>query len=191
MDYLSLITPEHRNQPKFIAWLSVDLGIIQDVQNLLRSISQEFDIDRAVGAQLDAVGQILSTPRKLPFQPTGGISPIMPDANYRVVLRAMIAEAHFDGTAPGLYQLFQTVLGDTGLYFAVIDNQDMTMSVLVYGVTSSLVKDELEHGLIVPKPESVAININVTENKIFAWGLQNEMFAGWGTGYWIIQNGVK
>lgn len=117
-------------------------------------------------------------------------SPVMNDTNYRVVLRAVIAEAHFDGTAPSLYQLFQTVLGDTGLYFAVTDNQDMTLSVIVFGVTSSLIADELEHGLIVPRPEGVALALNVTSNKVFAWGIQNTIFDGWGAGYWLMRNEV-
>lgn len=191
MDYLSLITPEHRGQSKFTAWLTAALSMIQDAQKLLNALPSHYDVDRAVGAQLDSVGTMLDTPRKLPFQPSNNVSPVMDDANYRMVLKAIIAESHFDGTMPGLYQLFQTALGNTGLLFAVKDNQDMTMSVYVYGATASLIKDELEHGFIVPRPEGVAIQITVTENKIFAWGISNEMFAGWGSGHWLIQGGAK
>lgn len=191
MDYSNLITPQHRVQPKFMAWLSAALNPIQDTQNLLNNLSSYYDIDRAVGAQLDSIGVQLGTSRKLPFQPSNSVSPVMDDTNYRLVLKAIIAEAHFDGTMPGLYQLFQTALGNTGLLFAVKDNQDMTLTVYVYGKTSSLIKDELEHGFIVPRPEGVAININVSENKIFAWGIGNEMFSGWGSGHWLMQGGVK
>ena len=189
MNYLDLITSEHRGQPKFIKWLTVALSMVEDSQKFLILLPFQYDIDRAVGKQLDSVGTSLGMLRRLSFQPSGGISPIMDDTNYRLVLRAMIAESHFDGTMPGLYNLFRTVLGDTGLYFAVIDNQDMTLSVIVYGSTTSLISDELEHGLIVPRPEGVAITINVTSNKVFSWGLDNEVFSGWGTGYWLKQGG--
>lgn len=187
MDYKTLITSEHQGQPKFMAWLTAATGMIEDAQRFLTGLYLQYDLDRAVGTQLDVVGASLGTPRKLPFQPSGGVSPIMPDQNYRLVLKAIIAESHFEGTVPGLYKLFQTVLGNTGLLFAVQDNQDMTISVYVYGVTSSLIEDELEHGLIIPKPEGVSVTINVTSNKIFSWGLDNAIFSGWGTGHWLMQ----
>ena len=188
MDYKTLITSEHRIQPKFMMWLTAATDMIEDVQKFLGSLYLQYDLDRAVGAQLDNIGERLGMPRRLPFQPSNGVSPIMPDSNYRLVLRAVIAESHFDGKIPSLYDLFQTVLGDTGLYFVVIDNQDMSVSVIVYGQTDSLIKDELEYGLIVPKSEGVAISINVTANKIFAWGLNNDIFSGWGTGSWLIRS---
>lgn len=189
MDYKTLITSEHQGQPKFMAWLTAATSMIEDAQKFLGSLYLQYDLDRAVGAQLDGLGDKLGMPRRLPFQPSEGVSPIMNDVNYRLVLRAVIVESHFDGTVPSLYNLFQTVLGGTGLYFAVIDNQNMSVSVIVYGQTDSLIKDELEHGLIVPKPEGVAVNINVTANKVFAWGVDNDVFSGWGTGYWLKQGG--
>lgn len=172
-----------------MAWLKSATDMLEDMQKFFASLYLQYDLDRAVGVQLDSIGASLGMPRRLPFQPLNGVSPIMPDTNYRLVLRAMVAESHFDGTMPGLYNLFQTVLGDTGLYFAVTDNQDMSMSVIVYGQTDSLIKDELENGLIVPKPEGVSVSINVTANKVFAWGIDNDVFSGWGTGYWLKQGG--
>lgn len=168
-----------------MAWLIASISMVEDVQHFLSNLYLQYDLDRAVGAQLDSIGEQLGMPRKLPFQPSGGVSPIMSDTNYRLVLRAVIAESHFDGTVSSLYNLFQTVLGGTGLYFIVIDNQDMSVSVIVYGQTDSLIKDELEHGLIVPRPEGVAISINVTADKIFAWGIDNDLFSGWGSGHWL------
>ena len=173
-----------------MAWLVAAIDMVEDVQRFLNNLYLQYDLDHAVGAQLDSIGGRLGMPRKLPFQPSGGVSPIMPDSNYRLVLRAGIVESHFDGTIPDLYNLFQTVLGGTGLYFAVIDNQNMSVSVIVYGQTDTLIKDELEHGLIVPKSEGVAVSINVTANKVFAWGVDNDVFSGWGTGYWLKQGGI-
>lgn len=187
MDYLSLITSEHQGQPKFTAWLNVALGMIQDAQNFAKQLYTIYDIDSAVGVQLDKLGETLGMPRRLPFQPSNNVSAIMDDATYRLVLRAVITEAHFDGTRKGLDNLFQTVLANTGLLFDITDNQDMSMSVIVFGVTTSLVSDLLTHGYIVPKPEGVSITINVTTNKVFAWGLDNEIYSGWGTGYWLIR----
>lgn len=189
MDYLSLITSEHRGQPKFTAWLNSVLGIVRGAKSLVDNLYTYYDIDRATGVQLDSIGQTLGMPRKLPFQPSNNVSAIMDDANYRIVLKAMIARAHFDGTVPGLYNLFQTVLSGTGLNFVVIDNQDMSLSVIAYGVTNSLIKDVLEQGYIVPHPEGVRISVSVVSSKIFSWGVSNDIFSGWGTGFWTIQTG--
>ena len=187
MDYLSLITSEHQGQPKFTAWLNAALGMIQDAQNFAASLYTRYDIDSAVGTQLDKIGEVLGRTRRLPFQPSNSASPIMDDVTYRLVLRAVVTEAHFDGTAESLYDLFQTVLTNTGLLFDITDNQDMSMSVIVFGTTTTLISDLLNHGYIVPKPEGVSITINVTTSKVFAWGLSNDIYSGWGTGYWLIR----
>ena len=185
MDYTKLVIPQHRIQPKFMEWLNVALDPLQSAQKLLTGLGDQFDLDRAVGAQLDRVGTVLGVSRKLPFQPTGNVSPVMEDANYRLILRAAVAKQHFDGTIPNLYGLLQTVLGNSGLYFVPIDNQDMTITVIVFGSVSSLVKDELEHGMIIPRPEGISMTVNVTANRVFSWGLENEVFGGWGESTWI------
>jgi hypothetical protein len=186
-DYLNLITSEHATKPKFIAWLTSALSIVNDIQNFLINFYTNYDLDTAVGVQLDALGVILNRPRLLPFQPSDGVSALMDDTTYRLVLKSTIAEAQFDGTAPGLYGLFQTALGNTGLYFYVQDNQDMSLNVIVYGVTTSIISDLISHGVIVPRPEGVNLIINITSNKIFTWGLETEAFGGWGEGYWLPQ----
>ena len=185
MDYTKLVIPQHRVQPKFMAWLNSALNPLLSAQRLLTSLRDQFDLDRAVGAQLDRVGTVLGVSRKLPFQPSGNVSPIMEDDNYRLILRAAVAKQHFDGTVPGLYDLLQTVLGNSGLYFVAVDNQDMSVTMIVFGEVSSLVKDELQQGMVIPRPEGVSMTINVTANKVFAWGLENEVFGGWGESTWI------
>lgn len=185
MNYTKLVIPQHRIQPKFMAWLNSALDPLLSAQRLMTSLRDQFDLDRAGGAQLDRVGTVLGVSRKLPFQPSGNVSPIMEDANYRLILRAAVAKQHFDGTVPGLYDVLQTVLGSTGLYFVAVDNQDMSVTMIVFGKVSSLVKDELQQGMVIPRPEGVSMTINVTANKVFAWGIENEVFGGWGESTWI------
>ena len=186
MDYKTLITSEHQGQPKFMAWLNAALGMIQDVQNLLASLPVEYDIDFAAGRQLDTLGLYLNLSRELAFQPSGKVSPVMNDEIYRLALKAKISQSHYDGTIPGMYDMFQEVFGSTKLHFSVIDNQNMSMSAVVYGATDSLTKDLINHGLIIPKPEGVSANIQATENKVFAWGMSSDIYGGWGDGYWLI-----
>jgi len=51
--YLNLVTSQHQNKPKFMAWLSNPLRILDDTAILANSFYSYFDIDRAIGAQLD------------------------------------------------------------------------------------------------------------------------------------------
>lgn len=185
MDYHELVIPEHRTKPKFLKWLDSAINPPISAQDTLNNLHNQFDIDKAVGVQLDRIGDILGVPRNLPFQPSDGISSVMLDENYRAILRAAIAKEHFNGTVPCMYSLMQLLLGKSGLYLIVIDNQDMSVEIIIFGKIDSLIKDEIEHGMIVPRPEGVSMTINITENKIFSWGLDNEVFSGWGNGYWL------
>ena len=54
--YLDLVTSEHQDQPMYIAFLSIFLQGQVDLMNLYATFPVLFDVDYAVGAQLDAVG---------------------------------------------------------------------------------------------------------------------------------------
>lgn len=189
-DYLALITSEHATQPKFIAWATALLTPIMDVQNFLADFYENYDIDSAVGPQLDVLGIYLNCPRRVTFQPSNGVSSNLDDDTYRILLKSKIAFNHFDGTLVSLYTLFQTALGNTGLYFGVQDNQNMSYQVVVFGATTSILQDLITHGYIIPRPEGVQLTVSVSTNKVFAFGAETDVFAGWGEGYWL-QQGVQ
>ena len=53
-EYLDVITSEHREQPKYMAMLSVYLEKLQHVVNILNAWNEHFHLEDAVGNQLDA-----------------------------------------------------------------------------------------------------------------------------------------
>src|SRR5258708_3554117 len=55
-DYLNLITSEFQGKPKFTATISADVAIPVRIQDLLTSMIPLFDVDLAVGSQLDTIG---------------------------------------------------------------------------------------------------------------------------------------
>lgn len=69
-DYLNLIPPPNRIQPKFMTWLSACLKPVVDTQNFVDEIIRAFDVETAQGKQLDIIGEILNRSRILNFQPT-------------------------------------------------------------------------------------------------------------------------
>jgi hypothetical protein len=159
-DYLSLVIPEHRSQTKFIAWLTAALDIILDIQSVLTDMKTYFDIDAAVGDQLDAIGVILGQSRLLDFQPTSG-SALLDDDNYRLVLRAKILRNQWDGTLSGYKSMMSTVL--SGYEAVIVDYQNMTIDVamVLLGSTNTLAGELLESGYLLPKPSGVATNFAV------------------------------
>jgi hypothetical protein len=69
--YISLITSLYRTKPKFIAWLTALLTPLCQTNSLLKNFDAAFDLDQAVGVQLDILGQLIGVSRTVQFQPPG------------------------------------------------------------------------------------------------------------------------
>jgi hypothetical protein len=65
--YLSKVPPLHVGRPKFRATLALTLQPFVDQQAFLEALPQAFDIDTAIGVQLDAVGGRLGRTRAVPI----------------------------------------------------------------------------------------------------------------------------
>lgn len=154
--YLKLVTSKHWDKPKFLAWLTANLDIIDDADTAIMAIDADFDIDSAVGNQLDVIGLLVGRSRTLDFQPSVA-SPTLDDATYTFVLKAKVAQNQWDGTILGLYRVWNTVFPITPL--SVKDNQDMTCDILFVSQDFTTLQRELiAHGYVIPKAQSVAFS---------------------------------
>jgi hypothetical protein len=124
-NYLALITPWNAIRPKFVATVAASVDPLVRIQGLLSELAQEFDLDEAVGVQLDAVGVRVGRSRKLttplrpfffswddatrgwdsgvwsgPYDTRYGIS-LLDDDTFRRLIRARILANVWDGTIPG------------------------------------------------------------------------------------------
>ena len=154
--YLDNITSQHRDKKKFIAWLSSSLTIIDHAYIMTKNIDNDFDLDNAIGIQIDMLGQSIGRQRTLTFQPLNGFSPIMDDETYRLVLKAKVAMNNWDGRTESAYEIWKNIFKDIGLQ--IQDNQDMSITAYVTGYVNQIRQDLIQHGYIVPKPEGVRIN---------------------------------
>lgn len=111
------------------------------------------------------------------------------DDIYRLILRARIAEAHFDGTVPSILQIFQTIFGKTGIVFFISDNQNMSCALTVFGATDSITRDLIMGGYVVPRPEGVNMSVQIPSTKVMAWDIQDKNWGGWDNGYWLPTQG--
>ena len=98
--YLNRITSEHKNKPKFMELVKARLEPFIDLCELLEDIDKSFDLDTASGAQLDIIGQYVGVSRLLDFQPNSADS-LLPDAYYRMLLKARISLNNWDGSIEG------------------------------------------------------------------------------------------
>jgi len=209
--YPGLVTSQHQ-QPRFTALVAVLTQPLVDAQALLASLPAAFDVDTAVGVQLDAVGlwagitRVLRVPLsgvyfawggegvgwaqgiwKGPYDPESGLTSL-PDDVFRRLIKARIAANAWDGSIPGAYNVWESAFADTGSIIMIQDNQDMSMVVGIAGMRPDAATQALLMGNYIPlKPEGVRVSwYAVTQDggPLMSWGCQSDGLAGWGAGRW-------
>jgi Protein of unknown function (DUF2612) len=181
--YLGLVTSQYQLAPRMMTWLASILQYLVDASNCAQTFTVNFDINTAVGVQLDLLGAIMNTPRLVPFQPSKGVSPILDDVTYRILLLATIAKSVWDGRVQSIYPVWGQLF--PGGKIIVVDNQDMSLTVLMSGTFTSITQDLIVNGLILPRPEGVLINYSFANLPVFGFDLNDPNFiSGFDTGFW-------
>lgn len=215
-DYLNLITSEYIEQPNFTSMISTDVSIPVQVQELLTSMIPLFDLDLAVGAQLDVIGQWVGISRYISVPISGvfftwdGVDPAvgwdygtwqpatlptqvtaLPDDAYLLLIKAKIAANQWDGTIPGAYAIWDNLFSTTTII--IQDNQNMTYNlIIVGGIIDSLSLALITGGYIPLKPEGVRVYeyfISVDTNPIFSWDCDSTYLGGWDEASWANEVG--
>ena len=185
--YRKLLTSEYKTRPKLTAWLLWLLSEGLTYRNTIQEFLDAFQLDTAVGAQLDVIGRIIGVNRLLSFYPIGGESPVMNDDTYRLVIKAAIVRNYWKGTLDELYEAWEVLFPEVTIQ--IQDNQDMTFNVVIVGAFTSLMRELIVNGYIVPKPEGVRINImtitDTTGLPLFAYDLDNLNYSGY-TAHWAV-----
>jgi hypothetical protein len=156
--YLDLIPSQNRAQPKFTAMMTALVQPFVDGQSVLAGMPSLFDIDSAVGVQLDVVGQWvgisrnLSTPIntyfawdtagvgwdqgawKRPSDPIVGLV-VLDDTHFRAVLKAKALNNHWDGDAADAYAIMNATFSVFGYSIGIEDYGNLTMGLLLIGLT--------------------------------------------------------
>jgi hypothetical protein len=136
-----------------MALLKARLQPFIDLARCLESFDKAFDLETAVGVQLDILGQFIGLNRLLTFQPDGGLSPILDDTMYRILLKAKISRNNWNGTSTGMYELWSNLFPE--FFLLVRDNQDMSMTVYTDMSTPFMLAQLIQHEYVVPKPMGV------------------------------------
>lgn len=179
--YLSLFSSQYQQSPIFYAWAAALLTPTVDLLACTLQMYQHFDVSTALGLQLDELGSIVGASRTLSFQPSGGASATLSDADYIILIQAKIAQNHWDGQINSIYALWNSLFPSAALRF--IDNQNMTCTIILAGVFSSVQQDMLTHGLILPRPEGVQYNFTFAALPILGFDQINANIAGFDAGH--------
>ena len=174
--YLSLITSQYKGSANFLGWLQSILQVVCDIRACINSMQAAFDIDTAIGVQLDILGQIIGVGRVVNFQPSNSVSPILDDATYRILLKATIAQNQWNGQIGSLYSIWNNLFPGGTILF--IDNQNMTATITLAGAFTSIIQDLILNGLIVPRPETVLYQYFFATLPIFGVDQDNSFVAG-------------
>lgn len=174
--YLSLFTSQYKLSKKLLDFAAKAWQPIDDLTNCLAFVTSNYDLDNAIGKQLDVCGQLIGQSRTVAFQPSGGISPILDDFTYRLLLKARIAQNTWDGKTVSLYAIWQILF--PGGRLVINDNQNMTATIIIAGGFSSIIIDLITNGYIVPRPEGVLYNYVTTTLPIFGADENNAYIAG-------------
>ena len=211
-NYTSLITSEHADKPNFMAMIALTTQPFIDQQVALQSMPALFDLDEAVGQQLDMTGQWIGQSRELevpltdvyfsfdtvglgfdegvwlgPFDPTTELD-VLPDDIYRTLLYAKVGNNKWDSTIPDAYSFMAGLF--PGSTFFIIDNQDMTMYLgLINSGTISAAAYALFTGNyldVVPMGVGLLgyIEPSVAGAPVFGFDAENSTISGFDVGAW-------
>jgi hypothetical protein len=212
--YLALLPSEHANKPNFTAALKALTQGLVDIINTEVLVMTGYDLDVAIGVQLDAIGKWIGVTRSVAipitgvyfafdtatvgwdqgtwqgaYDPSTGLTNL-PDDAYRTLLRAKIGINHWDGTMPSLIAIMSQVFIGTGTTVFGYDHQDMTMDIVISGVApSALNLALLTRGVLNPKPAGVKVNYITSStggSPIFGFDIENVYISGFDVGSWSV-----
>lgn len=212
-NWSSLITSEHADKPNYMAMVQSLVKPFGDSLDAMGSVPYQYDVDHAVGAQLDVIGQWVGVGRSLkqpisgvyfsfnvtgvgfgqgvwkgPYDLSTGLT-LLPDDHYRLLIYARILNNHWDGSKESAYALSDIVFSTVGYHMFMEDNADMSMSLglIGSGPPDPLTFAMLTTGLFDIKPATVKLNKYITQSQIgpiFAFGMNSATFSGFGSGAW-------
>lgn len=212
-EYLALVAPQHRDRPRFIASLTAALQPLVDTMNMLAALPASFDLDLAIGVQLDAVGLWVGVTRRVSIPITGvffsfdtsGVGfdqgvwrgPhdsttsvfLLDDETYRMLIRARIAANHWDGTLAGAADAYAYIFRDQNSHVFIQDNQDHTFTLNIAGYPLGTVAMALLTGGALPmRPGGVllaAVNVaSVGGTPLFGFDDNTTLVGGFDVGSW-------
>lgn len=205
--YLDLLPSANVDKTNFRAAITAAIEDIVADGTSASELAALYDLDLAVGAQLDVVGVWVGLSRNVavplsgvyftlddadlgldagylrgPFDPLEGVTSL-DDNLYRTMLRIKIAANHWDGSLAQAQSILASVVAaSSGTYLMLIDNFDMTLSIGVAGVIPGPIFISLLQNYMTLMPAAVGLRsltvTGVSGSPLFGLDCANEYIAG-------------
>lgn len=212
-EYTDLIAGAHVGRERFTRWVFELTEPLREARERLAALRTQFDVDSAVGDQLDGIGARVGISRSLPmtltgvyfalddvdgigldrgvwkgkYDPVDGIT-TLDDAMYRAVIKGKILANHWDGTNGSLPGFLSEVLANFGVASKVLDLQDMqTMHVALHltkSTTPPIVWELFSRRIIDVTAAGVSIAI-VNNDPWFGLDYDTASVKGLDEGHWF------
>ena len=179
----SLVT-SYNQKPKFVAMIKALTDGLYSFQELANIVPSLFNIDTAVGQQLDVLGQWIGFPRTLNIskqwfsfnEPYEGFdmgewyvfgdvpytSVTLTDQLYRIILKAKILVNNFDGTRPAFEAILNQLFTLSDVTYKIVQTAPMTLVIHTQGTINQVVFFLLTENIfkIIPMGVSVTWEFN-------------------------------
>ena len=156
LSYENLVTYRNSLKIKYMDFLRLILDLPVSQAAVTDSILFAFDLDNAVGVNLDTIGELVGVKRLLPFVPTTGTRE-MSDDEYRMLIRLKIARNVWDGRNEPILGIYRSIFPE--LNIAYTDNQDMTITLTASGVFEEREAEILAASGYILVPAGVGYNV--------------------------------
>lgn len=208
-EYTDLIAGYHVDKSKYQEWVYTLTEPLRLARERLANLRRDFDVDTAIGAQLDAIGVRVGISRTLPLRITGvyfeldnadvgldfGIwkgrydpsdgTTTLDDETYRAVIKAKILSNKWNGENGTLPEFLSTALSYFGVDAKMLDLQDFqTMHValnLTKASTPPIVWELISRRIVDVTAAGVSLKI-VDNVSWFGFDYQTQSVSGFDTG---------
>ena len=189
------IYAQYSDKPKAVQWYNITPSLGDEISNAYELVRSTYDIDAAVGAQLDVIGRIVVIDRGFEslvvfepdtyfggiglasqfggvdsqFESTGEVlSSEVSDAVFRILIRAKIAKNNSEATMDGVVDALSYITSSSPIQ--VIDNENMTMSVSFGSELTDIERFVFNTFDVVPRPQGVQFLGYVEETSLTQFG---------------------
>lgn len=186
---------QYADKPKAIQWYNITPSLSDEISSAYELVRNTYDIDAAVGAQLDVIGRIVVIDRGfesfVTFDPDtyfggdtlatqfGGVdsqfesvgavlSDEVSDAIFRVLIRAKIAKNNSEVTLDGVAGALSYITESSPI--RVVDNENMTMNISFGSELTDIERFVFNSFDVVPRPQGVQFLGYVEETAITQFG---------------------
>ena len=209
--YIDNITSEHIDKPKYTETVSVSVQPSADTKTVYLQAPSLYDLDIAVGEQLDVIGQWVGVSRNLNTPLTGvyfafdtalvgfdegmwqgSLDPAsglltLPDEFYRLVIRARILNNSWNGTKEEIYRLADVLFAPSGYTYFVEDHGDLSITIGLLGSVppTPILTALVNSGTLDIKPVTIRIANRVAQQgPVFSFDLDTVLFKGFDSSFW-------